>query len=169
MPKDLLTPIPFVSGKYDSTGKPMPLKLRLQYMAEASRAGVTSLTIVAAVPSPFKKALVRRGIGLSAQLQISEIKMQDERKCYLEVASVVQVLNKCIRAPELDKWYCTNSLLMRHAFYVAIQYILGYERFARYRARIALSWLRIAYPGRFLAVMMSRQVVVLDCYLCFCD
>jgi hypothetical protein len=158
MPANILTPIPFVSGRYESNLMPMPLQLRLQYMAEAVRAGVNSMTIVAAVPSPFKKPLQRRVFGLSAQLQITEVKMQDERDCYIEVATAVQVLNKCIRAPESNIWYATNSVLMRHAFYVALQYILGFERFGRYRAKIALAWLRIKYPGRFLAVMMSRQV-----------
>ena len=158
MPKNVLPPIPPVSGRYPNTGRPMPLKLRLQYMAAALDARVTSHTVVAVVPSPFRRAAVEHGYGLSRSMTLGDARLQEERECYQEIATAVMLLHKCMRAPELDKWYGINSLLMRMCFYVAIQFILGHERFGVYRARIALQWLRIPYPGRFIAVMMSRQV-----------
>jgi hypothetical protein len=154
----ILTPIPFITGKYDSTGEPIPIKLRLLTVVAAMKARVTSDTIIAITPTPYRTVPRSNVRGLSKHLENREMQLKDERDCYNDIYYTIKVLNKCIRATGFDRWYCVNSLIMRQCAYVAIQFIVGSKRFKHFRFRILQSWVRVPYPGRFVAAVLSRQV-----------
>lgn len=155
----ILPSLPFVTGRYDNSDAEMSLTQRLFYVAACMEADVTSRSIFAITPSPFR-VRERPGVfGLSAKLNHNEQQLEEERECYTEIYHMVRFLDKCINATGFDEWYSVNSLLMRQLAYITIQFMIGYKRMEHFRATIELVWLRFESPGRFLAATTSRQVV----------
>jgi hypothetical protein len=167
MPFSPLAPIPFVTGAGPS-GKPLPLRQRLTYMRQCVSARVDTTTIFAAVPSPRARVAQTRVRGLASRLVGSEVRLQSERDCYGKIQMMVEVLHVCMRAPGFDTWYIVNSLLMRQCAYLSLYFILGNAEYEQFQANIALIWVRIPSPGRYVAAVLSRQVgktAVLATYL----
>ena len=167
MPFTPLPPIPFVTGAAPS-GKPLPLRQRLLYMRDCLSARVETTTVFAAVPSPRSRVVQTSVRGLAARLAGVEVRLQSERDCYEKIKQMVEVLHICMRAPGFDVWYTVNSLLMRQCAYLSLYFILGNKEYDQFQANIALTWVRIQCPGRYIAAVLSRQVgktAVLAAYL----
>jgi hypothetical protein len=167
MPFSPLPPIPFVTGA-SLTGKPLPLKQRLMYMRQCLSAQVDTTTIFAIVPSPRLRVSQTPIRGLARLLAGGEKQLQSERECYEKIRMMVKMLHLCMRAPGFTSWYVVNSLLMRQCAYLSLYFILGNDEYERFHANIALIWVRLKSPGRYLASVLSRQVgktAVLAIYL----